>query len=403
MQAAPAEVERRRKALFHACRQTLSKLPCFQLIFVAWPILSSFKFSSPLTRFLQLALLLGVFLGNASGQVQAPNTPQTPELRLRIVGGLAGLNQYTRNEEPFWSRELARLSNGKYSAEVVPFDRAGVPGTDMLRLLQLGVMPFGTTLISALAQQHPQYAAVDLAGLNPNMATLRKNVAAFRPYLEKELRQRHHIEMLALYVYPAQVVFCNRPFGGLADLAGRHVRVSSATQSDFVTALGATPVATGFGQIMANMSSGNTDCAITGTMSGHTLGLHQVTSHIHSLPITWGLAVFGANKNAWDALPSDLKALLSRELPKLEAAIWLESERETAEGMACNTGSPQCGATTRGTMVRVQTTAADERLRQKVFTDAVLPRWLARCGAPCAGVWTDTIGPNLAPAGLPKP
>jgi TRAP-type C4-dicarboxylate transport system substrate-binding protein len=365
--------------------------------------LSPTKFPALLAYFFQLALLLGLSLAAASGQAQTPNAPQTPALRLRIVGGLAGVNQYTRNEEPFWSRELARLSNGKYSAEIVPFDRAGVPGSDMLRLLQLGVMPFGTTLMSALSQQHPQYAAVDLAGLNPDMATLKKNVAVFRPYLEKELRQRHNVELLALYVYPAQVVFCNRPFSGLADLAGRHVRVSSATQADFVSALGATPVATDFGQIIANMRSGNTDCAITGTMSGHTLGLHLVTSHIHSLPITWGLAVFGANKNAWDALPPDLKALLSRELPKLEAAIWLDSERESAEGMACNIGGAQCRATDKGSMVQVLTSPSDERLRQQVFSGTVLPRWLARCGAPCNSVWNQTIAANLMSPAPAKP
>jgi TRAP-type C4-dicarboxylate transport system substrate-binding protein len=179
--------------------------------------------------------------------------------------------------------------------------------------------------------------------------------------------------------------------------------VSSASQADFVGALGAIPVTTDFGQIMANMRSGNTDCAITGTMSGHTLGLHQVTSHIHSLPIAWGLAIFGANKNAWDALPPDLKALLSRELPKLEAAIWLESERETAEGMACNTGVAQCKAAVKGSMVQVLATADDERLRQQVFSGTVLPRWLARCGAPCHSVWSQTIAANLMPPAPAKP
>lgn len=388
---------------FTLARQSLRKLPEWRLNFVALPILSPSKLSSQLTRFLQLALLLGLSLSNVGGHAQTPDTTQTPTLRLRVVGGLAGLNQYTRNEEPFWRRELAHLSNGKYTAEIVPFDRAGVPGNDMLRLLQLGVMPFGTTLISALAQQHPQYAAVDLAGLNPDMATLKKNVAVFRPYLEKELRQRHNVEILALYVYPAQVVFCNRPFSGLADLAGRQVRVSSASQADFVSALGAIPVVTGFGQIMDNMRSGNTDCAITGTMSGYSLGLHQVTSHIHSLPITWGLAIFGANRNAWNALPPDLKALLSRELPKLEAAIWLESERESAEGLACNTGSALCKVAVKGSMVHVLATTNDDRLRKQVFSGMVLPRWLARCGAPCNSVWNQTIAANLMPPAPAKP
>ncbi|EHL20385.1 putative transport protein [Acidovorax sp. NO-1] len=223
--------------------------------------------------------------------------------KLRIVGGLAGLNQYTRQEEPFWSKELRRLSNGRFEAEIVPFDRAGVPGTEMLRLLQLGVVPFGTTLMSSLTAQYPEYTAPDLAGLNPDIATLKSTLAAFRPYLEKSLRDQFGVEMLAVYVYPAQVVYCKKPLRGLADLSGRRIRVSSSTQADFVGALGGVAVLTDFAQIVPSLTAGNTECAITGTMSGNTLGLHTLTSHMHALPVTWGLALFGVNRAAWESLP----------------------------------------------------------------------------------------------------
>lgn len=92
----------------------------------------------------------------AWSQAPAPNAPATVS-HLRVVGGLAELNQYVRREEPFWTRELARLSGGRYTAEIVPFDRAGVPGTEMLRLLQLGVVPLGTALMSSFSAQHPEY------------------------------------------------------------------------------------------------------------------------------------------------------------------------------------------------------------------------------------------------------
>ncbi len=367
-------------------------LPKCHFNFAPLPALSITPFLLRIQRLVRLGSAFGLLMAATTCFAQSDNSTTKAALHLRIVGGLAGLNQFTHQEEPFWSHELERLSQGKYTAEIVPFDRAGVPGNDMLRLLQLGVMPFGTTLVSALAQTFPAYAAVDLAGLNPNMASLKKSVTAFRPYLEKELRKRHNIQMLALYVYPAQVVFCNRPFKGLSDLSGRHIRVSSATQSDFVDALGAVPVVTSFSQIMPNMQSGNTDCAITGAMSGNNMGLHQVTSHVHSLPVTWGLAVFGANKDAWDGLPPDLKALLSRELPRLEAAIWQTSERETSEGLACDTGAAECISGTRGKMVSIQTDAKDEQLRQQIFDATVLPRWLARCGAGCDALWRQTIG-----------
>jgi TRAP-type C4-dicarboxylate transport system substrate-binding protein len=333
-----------------------------------------------------------------SDQVVAQTAPLQ---KLRIVGGLAGVNQFTRHEEPFWTKDLSRLSGGKFGAEIVPFDRAGVPGTDMLRLIQLGVVPFGTMLVSLLSAQYPQYGAPDLAGLNSDMSNLRRTVSAFRPYLEKTLRDRHGVEALALYVYPAQVVFCKKHMNSLSDLAGRRIRVSSATQSDFVGALGGIPVLTGFAQIMTSMASGNTECAITGTMSGNTLGLHEVTSHVHAMPITWGLAIFGANLASWNALPADLRALLRHELPKLEAAIWTESEGETAIGLACNKGSLSCSGASKGHMVEVSVSAQDERRRQQIFAETVLKNWLQRCNTSCAEIWNQTIGPVhgiMAPA-----
>ena len=350
-----------------------------------------------------MALLWVSLWGTVHAQGSPASPPATVPYKLRVVGGLANINQYTRQEEPFWSKELPRLSAGRFKAEIVPFDRAGVPGSEMLRLLQLGVVPFGTALMSSFTAQYPEYTAPDLAGLCPDIATLKTTLAAFRPYLEKTLRDQHGVEMLAVYVYPAQVVFCKQPLGGLADLSGRRIRVSSPTQSDFVGALGGIPVLTGFAQIIPSRATGSTDCAITGTMSGNTLGLHTLTTHVHAMPLTWGLAVFAANRAAWEALPSDLRALLRRELPRLEATIWAESERETAEGMLCNQGAPACVAGQKGRMVVVPVSPEDERKRQEILASAVLPRWVQRCGARCAQVWNQTIGPVRGLVAAPAP
>jgi len=331
-----------------------------------------------------------VVLTAPSTQAQAQAEPTQ---RLRIVGGLAGLNQYNRHEEPFWTQTLPRLTGGRVSAEIVPFDRAGIRGQEMLRLMQLGVVPFGTAILSLSAAQEPTLGAVDLAGLNPDMATLRRTVAAFRPHLERTLRERYGIESLAVYVYPAQVVFCNRPLTSLADLKGRRIRISSAPQADLVEALGGVAVQTSFADMMANMKSNNIECAITGTMSGNTIGLADMTTHIHSMAINWGLSVFGANAAAWNALPADVKALLRREMPRLEQAIWAESERETGEGIACNIGADGCISGRKARMTEVRSSPADERQRREIFVSTVLARWVQRCGPTCADVWNQTIGP----------
>lgn len=335
-----------------------------------------------------------LLLAAGAALAQAPAAAPAPApLQLRIVGGLASLNQFTQQEEPFWTRQLPALTGGRVRTEIVPFDRAGIRGQDMLRLLQLGVVPFGTALLSGSITADPLLGLVDLPGANPDMATLRRAVAAFRPVLAAHLRQAHGVELLAVYAYPAQVLFCRQAFAELADLAGRRVRVSSPPQADLVEALGAVPVLAPFAEMLPRLKAGQLDCAITGTMSGHTIGLHQATSHLHTLPITWGVSLFAANKAAWAALPADLRQLLQRELPQLEQAVWADAERETGEGIACNSGSVDCTPVQRGRMVVVKPTTADHERLRALLAGTVLPRWAARCGPRCADAWDSALAP----------
>lgn len=332
----------------------------------------------------------------AWGALSSSWAADTSVVRLRVVGGLAGISQYTAHEERFWATDLARLSHGRYSASIVPFNKAGVPGSEMLNLMKLGVIPMGTALLSQVANDNPDLAAPDLAGLSPDMATLRRVVSAYRPTLEAQLRQRFNVQLLAIYVYPAQSIFCRGALQQLSDLRGRRIRISGASQGDFVRALDATPVTTEFTEIVSNINSGSTDCAITGTMSGNLIGLHHSTSHLYSLPINWGLAVFGVNVDAWNAMPADLRTLLTAEVPRLEAAVWREAERETLGGVACNTGNGECRGGTPGRMTWVQASAADQRQLREIFNTRILPRWIERCGEGCAHLWDQTIGAALA-------
>jgi TRAP-type C4-dicarboxylate transport system substrate-binding protein len=333
----------------------------------------------------------------------APSAGAGAPIRLRVVGGLGSVSQYTRHEQPFWTRELARLSGGRATAEIVPFDGAGIRGQEMLRLVQLGVVPFGTSILNLSAVEEAELGIPDLAGLNPDMAALRRSVAAYRPRLKQLLRERYGSELLAIYAYQAQVTFCTKPLSGLSDLGGRKVRISSPTQSDWVSALGAVPVQTTFAEIPANLKSGKIDCAITGAMAGNGLGLHEVASHLQTTPVNWGLSAFIANGAAWAALPKDVQELLQRELPKLEQAIWNDAEAETRDGIACNTGAPGCAHGRSGRMLEVRPTAADATKARDIFAQQVLPAWLKRCGPACAPVWTQTMSPATGVALRDKP
>ena len=342
--------------------------------------------------FLRLGRLISVALLLAASGPAGAQSPGAP-VHLRVVGGLGGVSQYTEHEEPFWTRGIRAASGGRITADIAPFDRIGIRAQEALRLAQLGVVPFGHVLLSVAGADDPVLAAPDLAGLNADFPALRRTVAAYRPTLAKRLRETHGVELLAVYSHPAQVVLCDRAFVRLADLAGRRVRASSASQADFLLGLGAVPVAIGFQEIAAQMRAGGISCVVTGAASARAAGLEASFSHLGTLPVNHGLSAFVANAAAWAALPEDVRTTLRSALADLERRIWEAAERETADAPGCLSGEGRCGTGAPGRLTLVPPRAEDTQRRVAVFRDQVLPRWLARCGDDCQPLWDRVLAP----------
>src|SRR5690349_18392707 len=252
-----------------------------------------------------ILMLLAVITGGAG---EAPS--ERSVIELDVVGGLAGLTQYERHEQRFWQERVGEITEGRVHARIVPLERSGVRGQQVLQLLRLGVIPFGNILLGLAAADEPELNAVDLPLLSPDIQSLRRVVTAWRPRLEAVLRERYGLNLLAVYTYPAQVVFCREPFGGITDLARRRVRTSSVGQSELIGALGGTPVVIPFAEIVPAIRANVVDCAITAAGSGNLIGLHEVTSHISQLGISWGVSIFAANQAAWVELPEDVRSQL---------------------------------------------------------------------------------------------
>ncbi|MCR0983032.1 TRAP transporter substrate-binding protein [Roseomonas populi] len=332
-------------------------------------------------RLLGAALMAMAGAGGAAAQ---------EPLHLRVVGGLGGVSQYTRHEEPFWRDRVPELLRGRVTTEIVPSDRSGLKPEDMLSLIQRGTVPFGTILLAQAAAEEPEFQALDLPLQNPDITTLRRTVQLYRPHLQRLLAERYGIELLAVYTYPAQVVWCRQPFSGLSDLANRRIRISSLGQGEVFEALGATPVSVPFNGIVQAMRDGAVECAVTGALSGNAIGLQNVATHIQDMALSWGVSIFVANRAAWNALPEDVRARLREGLSGLEAAVWAGVEGETVDGMRCATGGAGCTGAT-GRLTAVPMTPGEAALRRGLLNWTVLPRWIDRCGPDCADVWNGSL------------
>ena len=320
---------------------------------------------------------------------------ELPRTHLKILGSLAGVRLYKDIEEPFWTKRVPALSHGRVTAEIAPFDESGVKPREMVQMLRLGVIPFGTILLALASADDPEVLVSDLAGMNPAASDIHSAASAVAPYLARLYRERYGIEILATLVYPAQVVFCAKPLGGLASLKGRTVRVGGVSQYDFVEALGAMPVNLPFAEAVDALRKNVVECVITGALSGNQVGLHKLTTHIHDMALGWGISIFAANADAWRALNPAVRAFLSSELSTLQEEAWRAAAVDTERGLECNVGKPECADGERGQMIRVRSSPEDEALRRRIVAETVLPRWLQRCGESCAALWRDSIGPEV--------
>jgi TRAP-type C4-dicarboxylate transport system substrate-binding protein len=315
-----------------------------------------------------------------------------PAVHLKVVGGLGETVQFKKFEEPFWSKRIPENSGGKVTAEVTPWDQIGLNGSELLEFIRLGSVTIGNVTLAQMQSRDPEIAAIDLAGLNPDQQTLRRTLKAYEPTLADLLRARYGVELLAVWTYPAQVIFCNRPIAGLADLRGLNVRVSSGINSSFVTGLGGTGITIPYANVPEAFRKHVVDCAITGAVSGYTLGLHNVATHLYPIAVSWGANIVMANRTAWLRLDPRVQAYVRQQLDQLTDEIWASADRDAAEGVACLTGSSSCALGPPAHMISVSVTDQDRALAHDIFVRNVLPVWAERCGAECVDNWNRTVG-----------
>jgi len=318
--------------------------------------------------------------------------PAAAQTAINVVGNIGVTTQSRTLEAPFWNETLPEVSGGALTANFKPWNEMGLKGPEVFRLLSQGVMNIATAQFGHHAGDAPINDATDLAGLSPTIDQFAEVDAAFLPVLQEFYRNDLGLEILTTQSFQAQILYCRDEFTSLADLAGRKVRSSGASQGDFVEYFGGTGVAMSFGEVQQGLQQGVIDCAITGTLSGYSAKWHEGAQYLYTLPINWGSGATVANKAWWDGLPEDQRALISSELDKLETAMWDLNREENEVGINCNTTGP-CPLGEPAGMVRVDPSDEDVALREKAMKEAVLPAFAARCGEACVEKFNAAIGP----------
>ena len=315
---------------------------------------------------------------------------------VKAVGTWGSLTNYQKHEGPFWNERIAAASGGSIIGEIKPQTELGLKGFEIMRLVKNGVFDFAFGLPGYVAAENAIFEGGDLSSVTQDIDTQRKVAEAYFPTLEKSFAEIYNAKLLTLYPFPSQTLWCNGEVNGIADLAGKKIRVYATTLGDFVEGAGAggTSVTVPFAEVIPALEKGVVDCGITGTMSAYKAKWHQVATHAYTLRVGWGLAFGAMNMDKWNAMSADQQKVLTDEIAKLTDEMWAETATEDEVAISCITGG-KCDIGEPGAMVLVEPSAEDLALRDKIANEVVLARWAERCGADCAANWNATVGSIL--------
>jgi len=338
-------------------------------------------------RKLAAAAVAGALAFGGGAQAQSIDKKE-----FNVVGTWNFLTNFQVLEKPFFTEVLPKVSNGNLKGTVKALNELNLKGTELLRLLKQGVFDMAFVLPIYVEDGGSVIEALDIAGVARDYTMARDIVNIWMPEMQAVMKEKHGALILGSHTWPEQDFYCKGDIKGVEDLKGKKIRVQGTSQSDLVTAFGATGVTIAFAEVVPALEKGVVDCGITGTMPAYKAKWPEVTNTLFRMPVGFTAGMLVVNINAWNKLSPDTQKLIQAQVKDLEDRSWKSTIAETEDGVFCTTGTGACPAGPPGKLKLVKPSEADLKARDKALNEIVLKSWAKRCGAACAAKWTELIG-----------
>lgn len=357
-------------------------------------------------KLLAAALAVTAVAGTAPARAQAADAKaelialakEMEPFSMRVLGPPVGTSEWVFVVQPFWSETVKELGAGKVSATLNSVTEINAQPSDALQLVSQGTFDMTNMVANYGSGDVPTLDGFDLAGVATSTDQIKKVLSAYEPAADAALKKRYRLELLGAGMSGAQTFFCKGDINTVDDLKGKKVRVSSSTLAELVSGLGAAPVTMAFGELVPALQRGVIDCVITGTMSGNTAKLYEVSDTMYLLIAGWAPTVQVINSKSLARLDDKQREWLRKAVTYYYREISDTIQTKNVnEGVWCNTGDSRCtmagqAGVTPGKMKLVEPSAEDLAKVREVVQRNVLPSYGKACGAECAAAWNDTVG-----------
>lgn len=336
-----------------------------------------------------IAAVVASFLGSTQSTLA-----QEP-IKLRVAGNLLATGLILeKKEQPFFTN-FTELSGLPVQVDYKPMDSLGIKDVEGLRTLRSGLFDIVSLRINQVARDEPFFLGLDLVGLNPDYATTRSIVDAYRPEFDKRLQERFNGKLLAIWPFGPQVLFCQPEITGLKDLKNKKVRVFDQSLAKFIEKIGGIPVTLAFGEVQQALQRGLVDCAITGPSSANSAGWPEVSSYFMPIGFAVGMQAYGMNLKTWNKFDEQQKEKLTAIFNEYEKELFRYSEELFDDAVRCNVGQEPCTTVRPYKMKEVPVSEEDKQIIREAMSSISLPEWTSVCEKnfpECGDIWKKTIG-----------
>ena len=350
-----------------------------------------------------MRLAMGAALAAAIASF-TPAVSNAEEQEFLVVGTWGNLFNWKEHESRLWNNVLPEASGGKLTANAKPYTELGLSGYEVVKQLEVGAYDAVHALTTYTSQDSPPLEGIDLAGVFQDFATYRKALNAYRPVIERELRDKYNAELVMLYTFPSQQLYCKLDEGAtgrLSTLGGKKIRTYSTSLADFIEGLGASSVTIAFSEAVPALEKGVATCGTTGTAPAYNAKWYQVTTHDVRVKLGYAATFMAFNGEAWDSLSPETQATIRENAAKVENEIWESIEATDAMAKECNASGP-CEWGENGGLIPVEMNDEDNAIIKDIVENTVLKRFAERCGRECAEEWNATMG-EIAGVKAPLP
>lgn len=240
------------------------------------------------------------------------STAIAQEVTLRLHQFLPAQSTVPANILDVWADQVEADSDGRIKIDRFPSMQLGGTPPQLIDQVIDGVADIVWTVAGYTPGRFPQLEVFELPFLSPDAE------ATSRAYWElAEARMMDTdfaaFKPLGLWVHGPGVIHANRPVTEVADLRGLKLRAPSRTTTTLFTELGATSVGMPVPAVPESLSRGVIDGAVIPWEVVPSLKVQELVTYHTEFPgdALYTLAfIFAMNKDAYDALPADLQAVI---------------------------------------------------------------------------------------------